>query len=1021
MGSILALIILLFIPIGCMAQECRVDQDRVQIAENNDPGYVVTTIHTDPDYTMIVFDNIEWFEIKGTELLLKKSLDYENQTTLDVALHCRRNDATVKITRVYVTVLNVNDNPPMFQKSTYDFNVLEDTKVNTAIGEAIEAQDLDLDTIFYVLTGPDQAAADHFRLTAINNPVILVNQPLDYDKYNYIQLILTARDTQSETATPSYTATATINIKILDVDNKPPQFLPCRNLGDICLNDGYTTKVTRTEKVTGALVLNPAPLYAIDGDTGINAAIVYSIVNGNTGGIFDVERVSGNITMTKAADTLGIVLLQIMAAQVDDGRKYALTTVQIDVVEKNNNPPTFEKKNYLGTIQAQSAIGTFVTDSSSPNKPLRVFAADEDFADKLNPYITYVIQGGPGFTVSRDGYITNNALFDSPATITFSVRARDTTTGEEDFTDVEVEITPSVPTTTVSTTTSTTPGQGTTTTTTSGSGTTTTTTPGTGTTTTTTPGTGTTTVASPGTGTTTTTTLGTGTTTSTTLGTGTTTTTSPGTGITTSTTHGTGTTSTISPGTGTTTMTSHGTGSTTTTSPGTGITTTTTSGTGTTTSTTSGTGTTTTTSPGTGTTTTTSPGTGTTTTMSPGTGTTTSTTPGTGTTTTRSPGTGTTTTISPGTGTTTTTSPGTGTTTTTSPGTGTTTSTTSGTGTTTTRSPGTGTTTITSPGTGTTTSTTPGTGTTTTTTPGTGTTITTTPGTGTTTTTTPGTGTTTTTTPGTGTKTSIIPGTGPTKITTPGIGKPTTVSKATSKSPTGTTTDKSGTGTPQGPAGETGPGGDGYTATDMAALGATLGVLLALCLVGLGFLIHKQYGDQIRNRMSKSSGDDLGGSEDRTEQLIDDDDDADDNPDPGLVEVMPASISYDVDNSISKDPFVTDYLVLGAAAANLFANENPSNSPHAEKPEEGFDPDDKKEVKSILTKEFKDDPGYKSVWFREDASPEVVVIEGVEEGEADDGETEEGYNQEDDDDDDEDQLSPNFLEMNNDSNNFSQL
>ncbi|XP_041445918.1 cadherin-related family member 5 isoform X4 [Xenopus laevis] len=680
MGSILALIILLFIPIGCMAQECRVDQDRVQIAENNDPGYVVTTIHTDPDYTMIVFDNIEWFEIKGTELLLKKSLDYENQTTLDVALHCRRNDATVKITRVYVTVLNVNDNPPMFQKSTYDFNVLEDTKVNTAIGEAIEAQDLDLDTIFYVLTGPDQAAADHFRLTAINNPVILVNQPLDYDKYNYIQLILTARDTQSETATPSYTATATINIKILDVDNKPPQFLPCRNLGDICLNDGYTTKVTRTEKVTGALVLNPAPLYAIDGDTGINAAIVYSIVNGNTGGIFDVERVSGNITMTKAADTLGIVLLQIMAAQVDDGRKYALTTVQIDVVEKNNNPPTFEKKNYLGTIQAQSAIGTFVTDSSSPNKPLRVFAADEDFADKLNPYITYVIQGGPGFTVSRDGYITNNALFDSPATITFSVRARDTTTGEEDFTDVEVEITPSVPTTTVSTTTSTTPGQG-----------------------------------------------------------------------------------------------------------------------------------------------------------------------------------------------------------------------------------------------------------------------------------------------------------------------------------------------------ETGPGGDGYTATDMAALGATLGVLLALCLVGLGFLIHKQYGDQIRNRMSKSSGDDLGGSEDRTEQLIDDDDDADDNPDPGLVEVMPASISYDVDNSISKDPFVTDYLVLGAAAANLFANENPSNSPHAEKPEEGFDPDDKKEVKSILTKEFKDDPGYKSVWFREDASPEVVVIEGVEEGEADDGETEEGYNQEDDDDDDEDQLSPNFLEMNNDSNNFSQL
>ncbi|XP_031756478.1 cadherin-related family member 5 isoform X2 [Xenopus tropicalis] len=871
MGSILALFILLFLPIGCMAQGCKVNNTRVEIPENNPVGYVVTTIQTDPGYSMTVSDNIEWFEIKGTQLLLKQSLDYETNTTHDVSLLCERGGTTENNIRVYVTVLNVNDNPPVFKYSTYTFTIPEDTKVNTPIGEAIEAEDLDLDRIFYVLTGPVQEAA-FFRLTSINNPVILVNQNLDYEKFNHVQLILTARDTPTVGESPSHTATATININIEDLDNKPPQFLPCQIINGICINVGYTTKVNRSEKETGALVLQPGPLYAIDGDTGINTPIEYLVLAGNDAGIFAVDKFSGNITMTKAADTLGIIFLQIMAAQVNDGQKFATTSLTIDVVERNHHPPKFEKQNYFGTIQVQSATGTSVTDSSSPNRLLQVFAADEDFEDRMNPYITYTIQGTTDFSVSRNGFIKNDAVFNSPTKVAFTVLATDTVTREEDITNVEVEITPSVTTivTTTTTTRTTAHGPGTTTTTTSGTGTTTSTLPGTGTTIITTSGTGTTTTTTPGTGTTTSTTPGTGTTTSTTPGTGTTTSTTPGTGTIMSTTHGTGTTTTTSPGTGTTTSTTHGTGTTTTTSPGTG----------TTTSTTHGTGTTTTTSPGTGTTTSTTHGTGTTTTTSPGTGTTTSTTHGTGTTTT------------------------------TSPGTGTTTSTTPGTGTTTSRSPGT--------------------------------------------------------------------------ESTVGSGK-------------------------------------GYSATDMAALGATLGVILALCLVGLGFLIHKQYGDQIRNRMRKSSGDDFGGSEDRTEQLIDDDD-ADDDPNPGSSDVMPTSISYDTDGNISKDPLVTDYLVLGASAANLFANENSSNIPNAEKPEEGSDSDDKKEVKSILTKEFKEDPGYKSVWFREDASPEVVVIDGVEEGEVDDGETEEEYNQEDDDDDDdEDDLSPDFLGMNNDSNNFSQL
>ncbi|KAM4723105.1 cadherin-related family member 5 [Rhinophrynus dorsalis] len=927
----------------CLCSGCTVNNSKVEINENNPSGTLVTTFETGPGYTMrLSGNNAPLFKINNSELLLNESIDYEEQAIT-----------------VYITILNLNDNSPTFAQTSFNFSITEDLKVDMSIGSAIEATDLDMNTLYYELSGPDPIATTYFKLSSVNKPLILVNKTLDYDKYNHIQLILTARDNQTAGVTPSHTATTTINIDIQDVDDQPPQFFPCTKTGAICINDIYKGSVNRSVQATGVLTFTPGPIYAKDGDVGIDAPIEYSIVSGNVDDIFSIDKTSGNVTMKKKAENLGTIILQVMSAQANDQRKYSIATVQIEVKDKNEYPPVFHMTNYPGKIPSLAVVGSIVIDSSGSSKPLQVTVTDDDFPDKVNPNVRYKIENSIDFRITQDGFILTNAEIASPDNKVFTVVANDISSGEEARATVTVEIIPDITTTTAATTTSST----------TGTGTTTTTTPGTGTTSITTPGTGTTTTTTPGTGTTTTTTPGTGTTTSTTPGTGTTTTTTPGTGTTTTTTPGTGTTTTTTPGTGTTTSTTPGTGTTTTTTPGTGTTTTTT--------------------PGTGTTTTTTPGTGTTTTTTPGTGTTTSTTPGTGTTTSTTPGTGTTTTTTPGTGTTTSTTPGTGTTTTTTPGIGTTTSTTPGTGTTTTTTPGTGTTTTTTPGTGTTTTTTPGTGTTTTTTAGTGTTTSTTPGTGTTTTTTPGTGTTTSTTPGTGTTTTTTPGTGTTTTTTPGTASPGVLL------------------------------GKRYTVTDMAALGASLGAILALSLIGLGFLIYKQYGDRIRSRIRKGPGDDFGGSEDRTQQLIDNESGDDLNPDPILETPTPTNLDYGIIDTITEVPLAAENLVLAGAVASFPARDILTDNLRTETADdESFDPDDKKEVKSILTKEFKEDAGYKSVWFREDAAPEVVVIEGAEEGEVDDEEEQEYNNQVDDGDDEDEELRSAFPIMDRKPNNF---
>ncbi|XP_073410501.1 cadherin-related family member 5 isoform X6 [Dendrobates tinctorius] len=835
MGPLLALCFLIVFPMGCYSQACRSANPLPSIREDAKPGTVVTALITEPEHTAEV--EVRQFRVNGSNLVLFEEVDYETEAIISVTLICRKGSQIVLGETFFVQIINVNDNSPIFKEASYSFQILESLQVSSTFGSPIQAEDADGDTLYYELIAEDKDTADYFRLSSVTYPLLAVNKPLDYDLHPHVRLNLTARDTEFPGDNPSFTATTSIIIDIIDADDKPPFFQPCRIIGKkVCISDGYTTSVNRSEAITQPLELIPGPLYAIDGDYGINDPISYTIISGNGNNIFDIGVANGNITMNKPVDTLGTILLQIMAYQTNDELKYSTTTVQIEVKEKNYFPPRFQKSNYAGTIPSNMEIRSFVRDSSDQTKQLHVFAVDEDFPDGLNLAVTYKIENSNDFMILRDGYILTNTVFASPGTAVFVVNATDSTSSESTTTTVTIEITNALPTTTT---------------------------------------------------------------------------------------------------TGTNTRT--------------------------TASTTPGTGTTTTTTPNTRTTTSTTPGTGTTTTTTPNTRTTTSTTPGTGTTTTTTPSTGTTTSTTPGTGTTTT------------PNTRTTTSTT----------PGTGTTTTTMPNTRTTTSTTPGTGTTTTTTPSTGTTKSTSPGTGTTTTTTPSTRTTTSITPGTGTITTTTPNTRTTTSTTPGTG-----------------------------------GNDGekqdkyYTATDMAILGATLGVVLAACVVGLAFLIYKHHGNTIRSKLRRGTGNNSGGYADRQEQLI--------NEEEYGGSISSSGPEFGIDSGITEVPSGNN-LPSVAAVSTVLTTSAPTESPPLEEADGESDSEDKK-VKSILTKDLKEDGGYKSVWFREDAAPEVMVIEGVENGEANDDYTEDEFNnQQEDDEDDEDELNPTFSTPNNDSNNLSIL
>ncbi|XP_072529890.1 cadherin-related family member 5 [Salminus brasiliensis] len=441
--------VLVLFSINASGQLCP-PQTSVLFNENNTIGAVVTTITVQDGVTLTMNTNpYGAFGIDGNNLVAVTVLDYETlpSPTLLVLLDCNKEGEPSASARIFVTVQNINDNPPVFAQSHYDLSVEELSAINTSITK-IEATDPDKDTLYYSLISP----MDEFGLLSNVNPVIQVKKVLDYDTTPEVSLILFAQDTAfSPPVTPSHTASTTITVTIIDINNRPPWFQPCTEtligITTICLNSGYQGTVNLTEQATGALPLEPGPVLAIDGDKGRNEPINYRMLTGNEGDIFSINTINGDITMQKPVDVAGPIVLTVMAYEEQTPDMFATTTVTLQVVSKSMHPPVFVKSSYEGFISEDADVGSLVLEGKTSNKPLQVQATDADFANGMNPHITFEVLGSNDFGITAEGFILMTRSL-APGMTELQMRVVDSTNGEASTASLSVEVTPGVPTTT---------------------------------------------------------------------------------------------------------------------------------------------------------------------------------------------------------------------------------------------------------------------------------------------------------------------------------------------------------------------------------------------------------------------------------------------------------------------------------------------------------------------------------------------------------------------------------------------
>ncbi|XP_038141914.1 protocadherin Fat 3a isoform X2 [Cyprinodon tularosa] len=361
---------------------------------------LLTRIHAiDPDEgpgRMVVYSLADsaggYFSIdKFTGIvILEHILDREVQSTHQITVVASDQGLPLplySLVNVTITVLDINDNPPVFERRDQLATVPEDLGVGTEVLR-VYAASKDIGTnaeISYSIRSGNEHRRFHIHpLTG----AILIAQPLDYETCRDYFLTVEARDG----GTPPLSAITTLNINLTDVNDNAPVFS----------HDLYTA-VLPEDSTIGQFVVQ---LIAEDADSGLNGGILYSIFSGDQDNDFFIDPFSGIIKVNKPLDRETVPSYSLVVRALDTGSPPMSSTamVSIKVSDINDNPPTFFPANLTAVIQENKPIGTRI---------LQLSVIDQDSTHNGPPFSFSILSGNDGreFRLDSDGTLVANQVF----------------------------------------------------------------------------------------------------------------------------------------------------------------------------------------------------------------------------------------------------------------------------------------------------------------------------------------------------------------------------------------------------------------------------------------------------------------------------------------------------------------------------------------------------------------------------------------------------------------------------------
>ncbi|XP_045407001.1 protocadherin gamma-A4 isoform X10 [Lemur catta] len=347
--------------------------------------------------------------IKYPELVLERALDREEEAVHHLVLTAFDGGDPVRsgTVRIHITLVDINDNAPVFTQPEYHVSVRENVPVGSRL-LTVKATDPDEGAngeVTYSFRKVGDKISQLFQLNSLSGDITILEN-LDYEDSGFYDIDVEAHDG------PGLRARSKVLVTVLDVNDNTPEIT--------------VTSLTSSIQETSPPGTVIALFNVQDSDSGENGLIMCSIPDSLP---FTLEKTYGNyhrLLTHRTLDREEVSEYNITITATDKGTPPLSTETHISlhVGDINDNPPIFPQASYSAYIPENNARGTPI---------LSITARDPDSGE--NSRISYSLAEDTFQGVPLSSYISIN----SNTGVLYALRSFD----YEQFRDLQLQVTAS--------------------------------------------------------------------------------------------------------------------------------------------------------------------------------------------------------------------------------------------------------------------------------------------------------------------------------------------------------------------------------------------------------------------------------------------------------------------------------------------------------------------------------------------------------------------------------------------------
>ncbi|XP_052216710.1 cadherin EGF LAG seven-pass G-type receptor 1-like isoform X2 [Dreissena polymorpha] len=336
------------------------------------------------------FDN----ETREVKVITGLNSDRGSDIILSFIIHCQiigsQDRSDIKI---YLVMVDFNDNPPVFSKTHYNVTVSEDVLVDTVIYRDVNATDNDKEydgnsrVSYRVADSTNKLHKEYFKIDVPSRSDIKLARALDFETLSVLVIEIWAVDSPAPGRGTPLTATATLTVYVTDADDLNPQFTANSYRG-----------VIDEDAPIGTVVQVVPKLLAKDGDA-LNATIIYRLLDQYN--LFAINETTAEVrTLRNLYVDVPSLTVVVLAIQADNAERQWFTMLTISVTASNLNAPRFSADIYNVTKSELEPVGNVI---------VATMATDTDFGTVIGYAI---VESTDQFSIDQQGVIVLDTPLD---------------------------------------------------------------------------------------------------------------------------------------------------------------------------------------------------------------------------------------------------------------------------------------------------------------------------------------------------------------------------------------------------------------------------------------------------------------------------------------------------------------------------------------------------------------------------------------------------------------------------------